>query len=202
MDKRHLHHLWTRLRSIKPWYFLLLAVLSGLVCVLSLRANNQHMLKLKSEVFAADAKGSDVIRPLKTLQAYVTSHMNTDLSSGKTPVYPPIQLQHSYERLKTAQAEQFSKANSQLYNDAQHFCEQQNPTDFSGRNRVPCIEQYVKDHSTLIVPAVPEDLYKFSFASPRWSSDLAGWSLLATIASGVLFVATFAGNRLLKSLAN
>jgi hypothetical protein len=30
--------------------------------------------------------------------------------------------------------------------------------------------------------AVPEGLYKFDFVSPRWSPDLAGWSLVFTIA--------------------
>src|SRR5688572_22368654 len=99
MDKRHLHHVWTRFRLIKPWYFLVLAIISGAICVISLRANNQHMLELRAAVYTADKAGSDTKKPLQDLQAYVTTHMNTDLSAGNTSVYPPIQLKYTYERL-------------------------------------------------------------------------------------------------------
>jgi hypothetical protein len=75
--------------------------------------------------------------------------------------------------------------------------EQQNSTDFSGRNRVPCIEQYVQTHDTTLQP-VPDALYKFSFASPRWSPDLAGWSMVLAILFGLLFIVTFGIERLFR----
>jgi len=189
MNKRHLHHLWTKLRVIKPWYFLVLAILSAAVCVMALRANNQHMVTLRNAVYQADQNNTDVQGPLKQLQAYVTSHMNTNLETGKTAVYPPIQLKYTYDRLVKARKDQLAQTNSQLYNAAQAYCEQQNWTDFSGRNRVPCIEKYVQEHNTSLV-AVPDALYKFSFVTPTWSPDLAGWSLAVAILSGLLFVAT------------
>lgn len=188
MDKRKLHHLWTKVRAVRPAYLLALTLIGLVMSVVALRANNQHMLELRDKVFAADEAGGDVQKSLKDLQAYVTTHMNTDLSTGKNPVYPPIQLKHTYEELVRARSEEFAKANSQLYNDAQHYCEQQNSTDFSGRNRVPCITQYVESHSTQKLPPIPDDLYKFSFASPKWSPDLAGWSLVFTALSGLAFV--------------
>ena len=200
INKRKLHHHLRRLHWVKPWYFLVLAIVSLTVCVFALRANNQHMRELRSAVYAADKAGTDVQTPLKELQAYVTSHMNTSLSSGANAVYPPIQLQYTYERLVKAQNDQFAKANSQLYNEAQKECERLNPTDFSGRNRVPCIEQYVLSHSTKKLPIVPDALYKFSFASPRWSPDLAGWTMLVAILSGMLFVTTLAGKLIARRL--
>src|SRR3569623_1315596 len=142
MNKRKLHHLWTRFRLVKPWYFLLLTLVFGLICLLSLRANNEHMIKLRDAVYAADKAGTDVTKPLQNLQAYVTHHMNTDLSTGNGSVYPPIQLKYTYDRLVQQQSDAAAASNTQLYTDAQHYCEAQNHTDFSGHNRVPCIEQY------------------------------------------------------------
>lgn len=188
MDKRYLHHAWTKLRLIKPRYFFILTLICGVVCVVSLRANNEHMLKLRDAVYAADKNDSDVQKPLQNLQAYVTRHMNTELSTGQTAVYPPIQLEYTYERLAQAQANQAAGSNSQLYTDAQHYCEQQDPVDFSGHNRVPCIEQYVQSHSSATLPQIPSSLYEFAFASPVWSPDLAGWSLVATIMLGLAFI--------------
>jgi hypothetical protein len=191
MDKRRLHHTWTKLRYVKPWYFLGLALLSTVVFVVALRANNQHMIKLRNDVYAADRSGADVQQPLKNLQAYVTSHMNTNLSTG-TSVYPPIQLKYTYDRLVRSQADQLAQSNTQLYTDAQHYCEQQNPVDFSGHNRVPCIEQYVETHASGQLASIPDALYKFSFVTPSWSPDLAGWSLIAAVISGLLFLVTLA----------
>lgn len=194
MNKRHFHHLWSKLRWLKPRYFLVLALVSTVVCVFALRANNQHMIKLRDAVYAADKNDTDVQAPLKALQAYVTSNMNTNLTAGKTAVYPPIQLKYTYDRLVQAQKE--GQDQTALYSEAQAYCEAQDSTDFSGHNRVPCIEQYVQSHTTQPPKAIPDDLYKFSFVTPDWSPDLAGWSLVVAVLSGVLFVITFAAGKL------
>lgn len=198
MNKRHLHHVWTKFRYIKPWYFLVVALTSTVICVFALRANNEHMIKLRAAVYAADQNNSDVQAPLKALQAYVTTHMNTNLSAGHNAVYPPIQLKYAYDRLVRAQSDQVAQSNTSLYSAAQTYCEQQNSTDFSGRNRVPCIEQYIQSHNTQPTVAIPDALYKFSFVSPSWSPDLAGWSLVVALISSLLFVISFAVNRLLR----
>lgn len=197
MKKRQMHHYWAKVKWFKPWYFLALAILSAVICIFALRANNQHMVKLKEAVYAADKNNTDVQKPLRDLQSYVTSHMNTTLNAGNTSVYPPIQLKYTYERLSEAQKEEFTK-NSDLYTEAQHYCEQQNSTDFSGRNRVPCIEEYVQNHTSAQLPSIPDALYKFAFASPKWSPDLAGWSMAVAVVSLALFVLTFAFKRLAK----
>ena len=192
MNKRRLHHIWTKLRLIKPWYFLGLALVSSVVCIFALRANNQHMLRLRDAVYTADRDNTNVQAALNNLQAYVTAHMNTNLNTG-TSLYPPIQLKYTYARLEQqAQATAAAQTDTQVYTDAQHYCEQQDPVDFSGHNRVPCIEQYVQTHGGASVPTtvtIPDALYEFSFVTPAWSPDLAGWSLVAAVLSGVLFVA-------------
>ena len=172
--------------NIRPLYFLILALISAVICVVALRANNQHMNQLRQEVYAADKDNGDVKTALQELQSYVTTHMNTNLSTG-TSVYPPIQLKYTYERLQLAQNAQLG-ASSDIYTQAQKYCEAQNSVDFSGRNRVPCIEQYVSAHKSGQPQNIPEDLYKFSFATPFWSPDLAGFTMLAAIIFGLLFV--------------
>jgi len=187
-----------KLRAIRPLYFLMAALVFGTVCVFALRANNQHMIRLRDAVYAADKNEGDVQGPLRNLQSYVTHHMNTSLVAGNTAVYPPIQLKYTYERLVQAQQAAFQAANSQLYSQAQALCEQQNPTDFSGRNRVPCITQYVTSHGAKQPAPIPDALYKFSFTSARWSPDLAGWSLVVTVLAVLAFIVSFTVKRRLR----
>lgn len=197
MDKRQLHHAWTKIRKVKPWYFLVIAVVAGIVAAFALRHNNVHMIGLKNAVYAADKNNGDTEKALQNLQVYVTSHMNTDLAAGQDAVYPPIQLKYTYDRLVQKASNKLSTANTQLYNDAQKHCEALDPTDFSGRNRVPCIQQYVNDHGANL-PTIPESLYKFDFVSPLWSPDLAGWSSVVTLVSFLIFIALLVINRWLK----
>jgi hypothetical protein len=194
MNKRRLHHLWTKVRWIKPSYFLVLVVIFAAISVVGLRANNEHMIKLRSAVYAADKYDNNVQAALQQLQTYVTSHMNTNLDTGNGTVYPPIQLKYTYQRILQAQSQSAANANTQLYTAAQTYCQQQDSVDFSGRNRVPCIEQYVETHDAQL-SAVPASLYEFSFASPSWSPDLAGWSLLLTGLAGLLFIITLAAHQ-------
>lgn len=200
MDKPSLHHAWRQLRAAKPWYALAFGLLSGTVCVLALRANNLEMAHLRDAVYAADKNGTGVVPALQALQVYVTAHMNTDLSTGPNAPYPPIQLQYTYDRAVQAAGAAASSANTQVYTEAQHYCEQQDPTDFSGRNRVPCVQQYIETHGATL-PNIPDGLYKFDFVSPSWSPDLAGWSMLATILSAVVFVLLWGTQYILRRLS-
>ncbi len=174
------------LYGVKPVYLLAAAGISLVVCVGSLRANNLTMVKLRAVVYQADRENGDVRGSLTDLQHYVTSHMNTDLTVGRTAVYPPIQLKYTYQRLLAANSAQLS--NEQVYSDAQTHCERLNSNDFSGRNRVPCIQEYVSTHGANAPKTIPDSLYKFDFVSPVWSPDLAGWSAVTTILLSVLAI--------------
>jgi hypothetical protein len=183
MNKRYLHHLWTRIRPIKAWYLLLAFAVSAGLCAVALRHNYVTMTQLRADVYTADQNNTGVEQALQTLRAYVGSHMNTSLSSDDG-VYPPIQLKYTYARLQQAEEDRVNTVNTQVYPDAQHTCEAQFPGSFSGGPRVPCIEQYVKDHGTT-AKSIPDAMYKFDFVSPTWSPDVAG---LLLALSAVLFV--------------
>lgn len=188
----------TKLAS--PPLLIAATIVSLSICALALRANNQHMLQLRQAVYTADEKGVGVQPALVKLQAYVTAHMNTKLDAGANAVYPPIQLKNTYDRLIQERSSKLAAANTQTYNAAQTYCEQLNHTDVSGRNRVPCIEQYVQSHG-LQLPPVTDDLYKFSFVSPSWSPDLAGWSVVVTAVLGTVSVASIVRRLVIKRKA-
>lgn len=199
MDKKQLHHLWTKLRSIKVWYLLAAFAVTGTLAVFALRQNNLTMIQLRQEVYKADEQNGDVEGALQRLRAYVHAHMNTNLSSGAESVYPPIQLKYTFQRLQEAEKSRTQQASSQIYTDAQAYCERQNASDFSGRSRVPCIEQYVSEHGVKAKP-IPDAMYKFDFISPVWSPDLAGFSVLAAAVALLLLVLRIAAGALLKRL--
>ncbi|HET7302125.1 MAG TPA: hypothetical protein VFI74_02225 [Candidatus Saccharimonadales bacterium] len=187
-SKAYWHYVWTRrVRPVKVWYLLVALLVFVVISVLALRHNNQHMSELRQAVYTADQKNQDVVGALQRLQSYVTTHMNADPTNG-TSVYPPIQLKYTYERLRQAALQQSNEANTALYTEAQKYCEAQNPNGFSGRGRVPCIEQYITDHGGQPAPVIPDSMYKFNFASPTWSPDLAGWSIVLTMLLAVLVV--------------
>lgn len=199
MNKKHMHHVWSKIRPIKTWYLFLAFLVMITITVLALRDNYATMTQLREAVYVADRQGEGVEVALQNLRSHVNNHMNTSLSSGAESVYPPIQLKETYNRLVTAEQQRVEVANSQLYTEAQNYCESQDPNSFSGGSRVGCIQQYVDDHGQKAQP-IPDGLYKFDFATPSWSPDLAGWSLAA---SAILLLATvirFGLGRLFKQL--
>lgn len=181
MARKNYHQAARYLHRLQPWHLIVVAVLLLAVGVYGLRQNNLHMAELREAVFTADKNDGDVEAALQNLRSFVTAHMNTDLSNGDNTVYPPIQLKYTYQRLVTKASQEAADANSSVYTTAQKYCEAAIPNGFSGRYRLDCIEQYVEEHSTVGATSIPDSLYKFDFASPRWSPDLAGLSLAAAV---------------------
>lgn len=196
MRKNETTTFWGRLRPLSYWYFFGVFVFFSIIAVFALRANNLQAIKLRDNVLAVDEQNGDVEAALKGLREYVYGHMNTDLSSG-TGTQQPVQLKYRYERLVAAEKARVEQANSSIYTEAQAFCEAKYPASTSGGPRVPCIEQYVSERGAKEQP-VQDALYKFDFESPRWSPDLAGWSVLVAAAFFVLFMLRFISERWAK----
>jgi len=196
MNKKKLHYDYSHyLKHIKVRYFLIIAILFFIVSIFALRNNNETMISLRNQLYAADKSGQNVQQALDRLQAYVMSNMNTNLSSGDDSVYPPIQLKYSYERAVEAQSKELAKANVGLYTRAEDYCQTIIPegtVDFLGGPRVPCIEHYVMQHGEQVTPVSPS-LYEFDFVTPIWSPDLAGISMLVgglfTLIALIIFIA-------------
>lgn len=154
------------------------------------------MVRLREELYAVDRAGGDVDKALNDLRTYVYGHMNTNLSSGNG-IKPPIQLAYTYQRLEEQQQKQLQAQNSTLYTDAENYCQRTQPEGFFGRTRIPCVTEYINSRGLKIDP-IPEGLYKFDFVSPTWSPDLAGWSLIVTILSGLALAASFLISKLAR----
>jgi hypothetical protein len=159
---------------------LYLFIAAAIISVFALRHNNQTMVDLRNDVYAADKNNGDVNTALNNLRRYVYGHMNTNLSSGNNNIKPPIQLKYTYQRLYDVQANKIQSANQQLYTDAELYCQSINSA-FFGTTRVPCVQNYVVNHGLAAANiTIPPGLYQFDFVSPTWSPDLAGWSLVIT----------------------
>lgn len=164
---------------------------------MALRHNNLEMVQLRNAVYQADKSGNNVEGALYNLRTYVYAHMNTGLSTNGS-VYPPIQLKYTYQRLLQAAQAKAATVNAQLYTDAQEYCQATIPNGFSGRYRVPCIESYISSHGGQETVSIPSAMYKFDFVSPRWSPDLAGYSLLLSGLLGILLFIRLAAGWLLN----
>ena len=170
--------------------FLITFLISGAICLVALRHNNSTMIKLRQDVYTADENNGDVNAALNKLRDYIYGHMNTDLSTG-TNIRPPVQLRYTYARLESAAQQQAS--NTDLYNKAVGYCEKTVPTSASPYlvGQTPCVSSYILSHGGKQVAPVPVGLYEFDFASPRWSPDLAGWSLIVAAVSFMGLVISF-----------
>lgn len=179
-----------RLKYRKTKFGLLLStVFFGLAISLSLIglvSNSQNSKQLYDALIAVDESGGDVEAALNDLRTYIYSHMNTKIGSD-LGVQPPIQLRGTYQRLVDAEAQRVKSKSGQVYSDAQTYCETTQPQGYYGKTRLGCIEEYIDGHS-VITNSVEEDFYKFDFAAPVWSPDLAGISILFGIIFGFWFL--------------
>jgi len=190
MHKRKLHHIWVKIKPISYWYFLIAFIISASVAVVALRNNNLTAISLRNHLSTVDQQDGNVSLALNNLRQYIYGHMNTNLASGPNAIYPPIQLKYTYQRLLAADQTGPNASNTQIYTDAENYCQQAIPNGFSGRGRVPCIENYVTTHAP-VTQTIPAALYEFDFISPFWSPDLAGWSIVISIIFLILFIVRF-----------
>lgn len=196
MNIRALHHLYTRIRPVKAWYFLVPAALFAVLAVYGLRSNYSTMVTLREAVYEADRQNGDVETALAKLRTHVHGHMNTNLASGNQSIRPPVQLKARYERLVAADKERVKAANQNISAQAEQVCGQQFPAAGFNAPRVACIQDYVAANSAK-EGSVPDSLYKFDFISPRWSPDLAGFSIVFSILFFILFAARWGLERYL-----
>lgn len=197
INKSKAHHYWKAIR--RPSLFVIVAgfVLFSALSIYGLRINNTRMLELKQAVFTADEQNGDIEAALQNLRNHVNSHMNTQLRAPDA-TEPPIQLVNQFNRY--VQAEQLKLANqdtNKVYQDAQARCE---TGAIPLTARAQCIQEYIIANGgnapQLSLP--PKELYTFDFASPKWSPDLAGISIVLAITFFILLVIRLIVGRYMK----
>ena len=163
-----------------------LTILFILLSFFGLAQNSEGAKQRYDALIAVDKAGGDVEGSLNELRTYIYGHMNTQIGS-ELGIHPPIQLKGTYDRLVAAEQARVDTANEVLYSAAQADCERRQPGGFSGSNRLACIEAYV-DANGQSTQTIEDDFYKFDFVPPRWSPDLAGFSILLAGLAGLVFV--------------
>lgn len=195
MTKHELYGLWNKFKDSSLLILIALVIVSGFTTIFALRNNNQNMLKLKTAVLQVDEDNGDVEAALLQLRNYVYSHMNTNMRAGSNSSEPPIQLVNKFNRIVAAEQSRVASLNNStaVYADAQARCEK---SSIPLTARAQCIQDYVSANGNGIpqLNLPPKEFYTFDFASPTWSPDLAGISLVVFLLSlGALFIRLLAG---------
>lgn len=173
-EKKFLHH-WRKL-YVKNWHLVLLLVLSIASSVYFLRQNNLKMVEFRNAVIVADETSGDVTGAIERLNTHVFKHMNTK-------IVRPVELVNTYNRQAQAVIEAANKNGQRdIYAEATAACE---------RRGIPLtsIAQCAADYAVANNPGVgpkkiilpDKNLFIYSFASPKWTPDAAGISLVVTV---------------------
>jgi len=201
VDKRKVRRSIKDLQRVKTWQLIILLILALFVAATFLRLNNIGMNDRRAAVIVADQTGEEetTITRLYDLQQYVSSHMNTDLGRG-------VYLESSYNRaLQAWQANQFGdrNPNGNIYQLAQEICAPQF-TSFSAAY-LQCTTNELAKFPAAADPTngagkPRQETYIYSFSSPLWSPDFAGWSVLICLVISMVIVARLVSLGILKLL--
>jgi len=187
INKRQVKHSIYQLQRIKTWQLVVVFVLFGFFTVTLLRLNNIGMVQRREAVKSADEVGDSKVTQnrLYDLQRYVSGHMNTDMGSGVT-------LEKTYLRdYKKAEDTAAAKSDSgNIYKKAQEVCAPR----FRNWSMayVQCtaseLAKYPSGSDLNSFQKPDPKLYHYSFVSPSWSPDFAGFSVLISV---VIFIMIF-----------
>jgi len=201
LDKKKISREIKQLQRVKTWQLVILLILAGFISATFLRLNNIGMVDRREAVIAADNAGDDKITQsrLYDLQRYVSAHMNTDLGKG-------VPLEASYTRDYQVVYEQAAgdvNPNGNIYKKVQVVCMPQ----FSHWSYayIQCTTNELAKYPAagnlvdLVQWPVPDN-YVHAFASPVWSLDFAGWSLVVCGVILILIITRLIGVLILRLL--
>lgn len=180
-DTRNIKRNVKRLQRIQTWQLVLLLILMGFIAATFLRLNNIGMIQRRDAVVQAD-KGSDTTitqTRLYDLQRYVATHMNADMGT----IYLQGQYKRDSQKMIEA-ASNDSNPNGNVFKKAQEVCAPRYAhlggySQAYERCVVDQIESFKTSDTLSTEIQLPKpDQYRFSFATPLWSPDFAGFSVL------------------------
>lgn len=190
-----------RLQRIKTWQLLILLVIVGFLSATFLRLNNIGMIERRSAVMTADNSGdtNNLRDRMYDLQRYVSGHMNTSMGKG-------LYLEASYKRDAQAaydKATNINNKNGNIYKKVQEICMPQ--FSYWSYAYIQCTTNELAKYpagnnlaNSVVLPRA--DIYLHAFASPLWSPDFAGWSVLIFAVILIMIIVRLLGYILLKLL--
>lgn len=174
-----------------------------LVCFIAatfLRLNNIGMVQRREAVLAADKHGDGLAiqERLYDLQRYVSAHMNADMGS----IYLEEQYRRDTQQTLDA-ASGTSNPHGNIYKKAQEVCAPRF-THYT-QEYLQCTVNYLSkygpaDQPTNDVKLPKADAYRYSFVSPLWSPDFAGFSVLIALFIFLMILLRLAGLAILKAM--
>lgn len=192
-----------RLGRIKTWQLVLLLLLMVFVAATFLRLNNIGMIQRREAVMEAD-KGTDpsvTQTRLYDLQRYVAAHMNADMGT----IYLENQYKRDSQKVIDAASDD-GNPNGNVFKKAQEVCAPKyaNLGHYSQAYQ-QCVISELDSFSPSGDPAssvtLPKaDQYRFSFVSPLWSPDFAGFSVLVCLVIVALIVTRLIALGILKCI--
>ena len=197
-NKRQVKRSIRQLQHLKTWQLVILLLLVGFIAATFLRLNNIGMLQRREAVLNADTTGDPtaIKSRLFDLQRYVTSHMNADMGS--------IYLEGQYKRdsqIAIDAASGVTNPNGNIYRKAQEVC----APKFTSYTQayLQCTVDYLAQYAPADTPSstvkLPKaDAYRFSYVSPLWSPDFAGFSVLICLLILVMIFVRWSGILILK----
>ena len=199
-DRRQVKRSIRQLHKVKTWQLVIVLLIFGFIAATFLRLNNIGMIERRNAVMSADKAGDPVATQtrLYDLQRYVSQHMNTNMGS----IYLENQYKRDSQRIIDA-ASGDNNPNGNIYKKAQETCAPR----FSSYSQayLQCTVNYLSQYSSAgelaSTVALPKaDLYRHSFASPLWTPDFAGWSVLICLLIVVMIIARLIGLGVLRLL--
>jgi hypothetical protein len=189
MDKSQVRRTVKNLQRIKTWQLIILLILAGFLSATFLRLNNIGMVQRRTAVLQADKVGDNDVTTerLFDLQQYVTTHMNTDMGKG-------IYLQTLYQAQRQAAINAESTADTPtggIYKQINDACKaitkSYTPFFQCVTDRLAKVPNGSNTLAPVTLPVAAA--YHYSFASPLWSPDFAGWSVLVCIVIVLMIIA-------------
>lgn len=157
------------------------------------------MVERRNAVLSADKSGDQaaIFNNLSALQRHSAAHMN----AGSGAFY----LEESYKReveRRVKAASESGTANAEAVRKADEVCRAQFPGYSQAYVQCNATEQAKFSGSDSLQVAVSPDphLYRHDFASPLWSADFAGFSLLICVLLTLVIIARIIGMIVLRLL--
>jgi len=187
-EKRRIRKTIWRLNRVKTWQLLVLLVLAAFISATFLRLNNIGMLQRRAAVLAADQTGGQEAMQsrLYDLQRFSAEHMNANTGE----FYLEGQYKRDVERIIQA-ASNDSNPQGNIHAKADAVCRPQ--FTVWSQAYVQCFTDELAKYPPSSDPAqnvsLPStSLYRHNFASPLWSPDFAGWSVVVCIVLIIMII--------------
>jgi hypothetical protein len=175
-DKKRVKRSIKQLQRIKTWQLVLLLILALLLTATFLRLNNIGMIQRRTAVIEADKNGDAEITQARLfdLQRYSAIHMN----SNTGVVY--LESQYRRDTQKAVNGTITDEPDDTINLKADRVCKRQYPGYSYAYTQCVKTEvaKYPPSANQKSIKYPNPALYRNEFASPIWSPDFAGFSVI------------------------